>query len=54
MAWHTRAIDTYKCWCGKKATVWVYNPRNAPNGTYCKRHGDDEVDKHNKQDGLEL
>ncbi len=37
---HTRPLQNRVCQrCGKKATVEVYNARNAPCGYYCKTCG---------------
>ncbi len=53
MAWHTRAIPEYTCrTCRKKATVWLYNPVNAPSGTYCATHGEAEAKANNAKDEL--
>ena len=53
MGWYTLPIAEYTCrTCGKKATVWLYNPVNAPSGTYCAKHGEAEAKAHNEADGL--
>lgn len=37
---HLRELPQRKCGsCGKKATVELYNSRNAPCGIYCKSCG---------------
>ena len=40
---HLRDIDFRCSRCGARATVELYNERNAPLGKFCRRHGNEAL-----------
>lgn len=49
MPFYVRPLSVPKCWCGKRATVGVYNGHNALIEECCARHGRRKVNQMNNE-----